>query len=69
MVLDYNNDGVINSDDFMAFIMDYIMRLDYNGDGNLDINDFKDLKASLFQNATQIKSNLYDDAVKHMRRG
>ena len=41
MDLDYNNDGVIDMDDFKAYTKDNIVkRLDYNGDGVIDMDDF-----------------------------
>jgi hypothetical protein len=40
---DYNNDGTVNSQDFVAFLNDFVagnLRADYNGDGTVNSQDF-----------------------------
>lgn len=60
-----------------VFIKDNWMRLDFNKDGQVDINDLKKgihelyefmMNYDYIQKATEIKSTLYQEAIKYMKR-
>lgn len=60
-----------------VMIMDNWMRLDFDQDGQVDINDIKRGVHELYeflisfdylQKATEIKSTLYNEAIKYMKK-
>ena len=60
-----------------VFIQDNWMRLDFNKDGHVSIEDLRSsvhelcefmLNYDYFQRATEIKSQLYKQAIKYMKR-
>jgi len=66
-----------NYENVQVLIRDNWMRLDFNKDGHVSIEDIKQSAQDLFeflknfdyiQTATEIKSNLYQEAIKYMKK-